>query len=80
VWTVCCVFSYLMTWSLIAAATDRASVISYDEGLKSGLTPVLVRRADKYGGGFFVNVEGMHHLHCLVGCPRHLTISLAQLT
>ncbi|KKY30446.1 putative tat pathway signal sequence [Diaporthe ampelina] len=22
-------------------------------------------RADKYGGGFFVNVEGMHHLHCL---------------
>lgn len=25
-----------------------------------------MQRADKYGGGFFVNVEGMHHLHCLV--------------
>ncbi|KAK3935324.1 hypothetical protein QBC46DRAFT_422863 [Diplogelasinospora grovesii] len=43
----------------------RAGVISTDEGLKSGLTPAHVQRADKYGGGFFVNVEGLHHLHCL---------------
>lgn len=49
----------------------RAGVISREEGLKSGLTDAHVQRADKYGGGFFVNVEGMHHLHCLV---RHMTL------
>lgn len=48
----------------------RAGVISREQGLKSGLTDAHVQRADKYGGGFFVNVEGMHHLHCLVRpCP-----------
>lgn len=46
--------------------TARAGVISREQGLKSGLTDAHVQRADKYGGGFFVNVEGMHHLHCLV--------------
>lgn len=43
----------------------RAGVISTEEGLLSGLTLGHVQRADRYGGGFFVNVEGMHHLHCL---------------
>lgn len=43
----------------------RAGVISHKEGLRSGLTTAHVQRADKYGGGFFVNVEGLHHLHCL---------------
>ncbi|KAH8650043.1 hypothetical protein BX600DRAFT_517261 [Xylariales sp. PMI_506] len=43
----------------------RAGVISKDEGLASGLSTHHVQRAQKYGGGFFVNVEGMHHLHCL---------------
>ncbi|KAK1828687.1 hypothetical protein QBC39DRAFT_264567 [Podospora conica] len=43
----------------------RSTVISYDEGLKNGLTPAHVQRDEKYGGGFLVNVEGMHHLHCL---------------
>jgi hypothetical protein len=43
----------------------RAGVISYEDGLASGLTPSYVQRASEYGGGFFVNVEGMHHLHCL---------------
>ncbi|KAH8675591.1 hypothetical protein BX600DRAFT_546380 [Xylariales sp. PMI_506] len=43
----------------------RAGVISEEDGLKSGLTPYHVQRAKKYGGGFMVNVEGMHHLHCL---------------
>ncbi|KAI7776639.1 hypothetical protein LA080_004731 [Diaporthe eres] len=44
---------------------SRAGIISREQGLKSGLTDAHVQRADKYGGGFFVNVEGMHHLHCL---------------
>jgi hypothetical protein len=41
-------------------------VISEEEGRRSGLTDAHVRVSDKYGGGFVVNVEGMHHLHCLV--------------
>ncbi|KAI5456529.1 hypothetical protein BGZ63DRAFT_395695 [Mariannaea sp. PMI_226] len=43
----------------------RAGVISYEDGLKSGLDDSFVQRNEKYGGGFIVNVEGMHHLHCL---------------
>ncbi|KAL6880761.1 hypothetical protein J3F83DRAFT_719732 [Trichoderma novae-zelandiae] len=43
----------------------RAGVISYKDGIASGLGPSFVQRAEKYGGGFIVNVEGMHHLHCL---------------
>lgn len=45
---------------------DRAGVISIEDGLKSGMDMSFVRRSEKYGAGFFVNVEGMHHLHCLV--------------
>lgn len=45
---------------------DRAGVISKEDGLASGLKPSFVQRSERYGGGFLVNVEGMHHLHCLV--------------
>ncbi|KKA28577.1 hypothetical protein TD95_002899 [Thielaviopsis punctulata] len=44
---------------------SEAGVIPYDDGLKAGLTPGHVQRNAKYGGGFVVNLEGMHHLHCL---------------
>ncbi|KAK4171324.1 hypothetical protein QBC36DRAFT_199588 [Triangularia setosa] len=43
----------------------EASIIPENEGFASGLTKHHVQRAKKYGGGFFVNVEGLHHLHCL---------------
>ncbi|KAF9877239.1 tat pathway signal sequence [Colletotrichum karsti] len=43
----------------------RAGVISIEDGLKSGMNMSFVRRSEKYGAGFYVNVEGMHHLHCL---------------
>ncbi|KAH8171949.1 tat pathway signal sequence [Sarocladium implicatum] len=43
----------------------RAGAISYEDGLASGLEPSFVQRSEAYGGGFMVNVEGMHHLHCL---------------
>ncbi|KAH7324824.1 hypothetical protein B0I35DRAFT_425026 [Stachybotrys elegans] len=43
----------------------RPGIISKEDGLASGLTESFVQRADKYGGGFIVNVEGLHHLHCL---------------
>jgi len=60
-------FSFLM----LTPMTDRAGIISYEEGLRSGLTDAHVQRSDEFGGGFFVNVEGMHHLHCLV-CTSEL--------
>lgn len=56
--------------------TDRAGVISYEEGLASGLKSSFVQRAEKYGGGFIVNVEGMHHLHCLVTLPSRQTLEI----
>ncbi|KAI0439379.1 hypothetical protein F4803DRAFT_531539 [Xylaria telfairii] len=43
----------------------RPSIIREEEGLASGLTRHHVQRTKKYGGGYFVNVEGLHHLHCL---------------
>lgn len=51
---------------MLTSILDRAGVISVEEGLRSGLTTAHVQRSAKYGGGFFVNVEGLHHLHCLV--------------
>ncbi|KAK8855421.1 tat pathway signal sequence [Apiospora arundinis] len=44
---------------------SRAGVIPLSEGPASGLTQHHVQVSEKYGGGYFVNVEGMHHLHCL---------------
>ena len=32
----------------------------------AGLTKNHIRIKEKYGGGYPVNVEGLHHLHCLV--------------
>lgn len=64
--TICHTRPYLAVNTDIWSHSARAGVISREEGLKSGLTDAHVQRADKYGGGFFVNVEGMHHLHCLV--------------
>lgn len=43
----------------------RAGIIPISEGAASGLTRHHVQVAEKHGGGYFVNVEAMHHLHCL---------------
>ncbi|KFA69718.1 hypothetical protein S40285_08716 [Stachybotrys chlorohalonatus IBT 40285] len=43
----------------------RPGVVSKADGLNSGLEERHLQRSEKYGGGFFANVEGMHHLHCL---------------
>ncbi|KAM0548119.1 hypothetical protein ACHAPJ_010040 [Fusarium lateritium] len=43
----------------------RPGIISYKDGIASGLTDAHVQVDPKHGGGFIVNVEGMHHLHCL---------------
>ncbi|KAK6718783.1 hypothetical protein SNK05_001931 [Fusarium graminearum] len=49
----------------------RPGVISYKDGIASGLTDAHVQVNAEHGGGFIVNVEGMHHLHCLV-CTSEL--------
>jgi hypothetical protein len=45
---------------------DRASRVPADKVLRSGLAPDQVKIQEKYGGGYPANVEGLHHLHCLV--------------
>jgi hypothetical protein len=45
--------------------TDRSGIISQSEGIEAGLASNHVQIRGKHGGGFVVNVEGLHHLHCL---------------
>lgn len=44
---------------------DRSFALPAKEAEKSGLTSAHVQINEKYGGGFPVNLEGLHHLHCL---------------
>lgn len=58
---------------------DRGFALPASEAAKSGIRPDQVQIQEKYGGGFPANVEGLHHLHCLVSilsifsnsCPYH---------
>ncbi|KAF8863024.1 hypothetical protein BDZ45DRAFT_584602 [Acephala macrosclerotiorum] len=43
----------------------RAAIVPSHLAAKSGLLESQVQIADKYGGGYPANVEGLHHLHCL---------------
>jgi hypothetical protein len=45
---------------------DRSALVPEDEAAKAGILPDQVKVNKKYGGGFPANVEGLHHLHCLV--------------
>jgi hypothetical protein len=44
----------------------RALKVPESEARAAGITQNHVKIADKYGGGYPANVEGLHHLHCLV--------------
>jgi hypothetical protein len=44
---------------------DDTAIIPLEDGQKAGLTDDHVQIQETYGGGFLVNVEGLHHLHCL---------------
>lgn len=46
--------------------SDRSVVIPPEEAEETGLRPDQVKVSQEYGGGFPANVEGLHHLHCLV--------------
>jgi hypothetical protein len=45
---------------------DRSIVVPVEEAERTGLRHDQVKVSQKYGGGFPANVEGLHHLHCLV--------------
>ena len=45
---------------------DRSVRIPSEDAERSGLAADQVKISTKYGGGFPANVEGLHHLHCLV--------------
>jgi hypothetical protein len=49
---------------------DRPVRVDESEAPKSGLGPSHVRIQQRYGGGYPANVEGLHHLHCLVRTQR----------
>lgn len=44
---------------------DRPFLITDSEAARAGLTKNHSRRNTKYGGGYPVFFEGLHHLHCL---------------
>lgn len=46
--------------------SDLPAQIPYSIGIIGGLSDRNVRTQDKYGGGFVVHLEALHHLHCLV--------------
>ena len=64
-------------WLTSCFAPDRASILPPEQADKAGLTSRHVRLSEKYGGGFPANVEGLHHLHCLVRRPSSVLIPLA---
>jgi hypothetical protein len=52
-------------WKTLGA-DFHAARIPADQAARSGLAQDQVKIKEKYGGGYPANVEGLHHLHCLV--------------
>ena len=58
--------SLLMLVLTLFHRIDRALRVPAEEAAQSGLSRDQVQINPKYGGGYPANVEGLHHLHCLV--------------
>jgi hypothetical protein len=54
----------------LLTSVDRAAIVPTELAARSGLGLDQVQVSEKYGGGFPANVEGLHHLHCLVGSTK----------
>lgn len=50
----------------LSLCTVRSVVIPESEAERSGIRHDQVKISEEYGGGFPANVEGLHHMHCLV--------------
>lgn len=61
-----CKFILALTPAQNLCPIDRSLTVPLSEALESGLKSDQVQINEKYGGGFPANVEGLHHLHCLV--------------
>jgi len=48
----------------------RSVILPSSLAERSGLLPSYVQVSEKYGAGYPANVEGLHHLHCLVRCTN----------
>ena len=59
---------------------DRSLAVPLSEAAESGFKPDQVKINQKYGGGFPANVEGLHHLHCLVSTPVLAKLLFPSLT
>jgi hypothetical protein len=60
---------------VLTGALDRSIVVPEAEGERTGLRHDQVKVSQEYGGGFPANVEGLHHLHCLVSTEKtHLRV------
>lgn len=53
----------------------RSVLIPQEVGPEVGLSEEKVQINPKYGGGFPANVEGLHHLHCLVRAQQFNAMS-----
>jgi hypothetical protein len=65
-WTVSAFPSSIRPQKLTSETSDRSAIVPFNQGKKAGLWPDHVQVSEKYGGGFPANVEGLHHIHCLV--------------
>lgn len=55
----------------LMSVPDRPISVPAEEATRSGIAPDQVQINEAYGGGYPANVEGLHHLHCLVsGLPQ----------
>lgn len=53
-------------WKSLGADYHAARVPA-EQAARSNLAPDQVKIKEEYGGGYPAHVEGLHHLHCLVG-------------
>ncbi len=60
------IVTVLLRDSKLSAYVVRSVVIPEDEAERSGIGRDQVKISKEYGGGYPANVEGLHHLHCLV--------------
>jgi hypothetical protein len=63
---------------MLTCRPDRALRVPEEEAAQSGLATDQVKINPKYGGGYPANVEGLHHLHCLVS--RYMMTDKCRLT
>lgn len=55
---------------------DRPLRVPPEAAEEAGIAHDQVKINDKYGGGYIANLEGLHHLHCLVSSSSILLVHI----